>query len=66
LLFQLETINKSDHKKISNWSNPNYWLNISNRSRCYQREHYNRFRLKHGLDVKDQIFQSVAEKLREL
>ncbi len=65
-ILKVKPQNKREKDLIHNWSNPNYWLNLSKRSRCYQREMYDKFRLESGLDVKEKVYQSISEKLRQL
>lgn len=65
-LFQFSPRTEKDHKKISNWSNPMYWMVATNRTRCYQRRKYDEFRLSNGFETKDKIFQSISDKFREL
>lgn len=65
-IFMIDIKNTKFQKQVSNWSNPLFWLNSSKRIRCYQKEEYNKFRFEFGLNVKEQVFDSISKKIRKL
>lgn len=65
-LMQFVPNSKQDYQRLSKWSNPKYWLDISNRSRCYQKKEYDLFRHKYGFTTKEKIFSSMVQIIREL
>lgn len=55
-----------DYERILKWSNPNFWINATNRTRCYQKKEYDKFRLAHGFNIKEEIMESFADKFKQL
>ena len=65
-LFDNYHLDKKMQGRISNWSNPLYWMEAKNRNRCYQKKEYDAFRLANGFDTKEKIYQAILNKYREL
>jgi hypothetical protein len=65
-LFHFIPLDKKARKRISNWSNPIYWTESPNYTRCSQRKKYDQFRHSNGFETKEKIFQAISEKYRQL
>lgn len=65
-LIHFDHLDKKVQQRISKWSNPMYWTESPNYTRCSQRKIYDEFKLANGFDTKEKIFQSISAKFREL